>query len=295
MHIKGNLTLATGNINFEGSVFIEGDVGDDYTIKCEGDITVGGSVGSSKLIAGGKIQIGQGFNGRGNGKAECIGDFYVKFMKEATVNSESNVIVENEALNCNINALGQLLMEKSNLIGGEATVFAGVFINEIGSSLGIKTKINPGINFLFAERKDGFERRMDEIKRKTSEINNAVGPIIKDKEKLATLATEKRQKVFDLVSELKKLKQESDYIQQELSQFIDNNKTTKVNEVVAYTKVYPGSIFKIGYSQKEFKTEISGPVLINEDLENRTVRTGPIKMRNKPIPTVQPSTDVKPI
>lgn len=282
MQINGNLNLATGNIDFEGSVFIGGDIGDDYIIKAEGDIIVGGSVGSSKLLAGGKIQIAQGFNGKGNGIAECGGDFSVKFMKEVTVNCESNIIVEKEALNCNLNALGQLLMEKSNLIGGEATIFAGVFINDIGSSLGVKTKITPGINFLFASRKAGFEKRRDEIKQRCVEINSLVGPILKDKSLVASLPPDKKQKVAELFNELKKIKGESDYIQQELSQFLEDNKTNKVNEVVAYNNVYPGAIFKIGYSQKEFKNHLTGPVLITEDIENGTIRTGPIKLRNKP-------------
>lgn len=286
MQVNGHLSLATGNINFEGSVAVDGDVGDDYIIKAEGDIIIGGSVGSSKLIAGGKIQIGQGFNGRGTGTADCIGDFSVKFMKEVNINCEGNVIVEKEALNCNINALGQLLMEKSNLMGGEATILSGIFVNDIGSSLGIKTKINPGVNFLFSSRKAGFEKRRDEIKQKTNDINNIIGPILKDKNQLAALPEEKRKKVFELVAELKKLKQESDYIQQELAHFIEENKSNRVNEVVAYNKVYPGSIFKIGYSQKEFKNELTGPVLITEDLDNQTIRTGPIKLRNKPAPTL---------
>lgn len=287
MQINGNLSLATGNINFEGSVSIEGDIGDDYSIKADGDIIIGGSVGSSKLIAGGNILIGQGFNGRGVGTAECIGDFSVKFMKEVNIFCEGNIIVEREAFNCNINALGQLLMEKSNLLGGESTILGGVFVNEIGSSLGIKTKINPGVNFLFSSRKAEFETRRDDIKQKSVDINNIIGPIFKDKTKLASLPEDRKKKILDLVGELKKLKQESDYIQQELSQFLDDNKSNKVNEVIAYTKVYPGSIFKIGSGQKEFKNELTGPVLITEDIENRTIKTGPIKMRNKPIPTIK--------
>jgi uncharacterized protein (DUF342 family) len=281
MVIKGNLSLATGNIAFEGSVFIEGDVGSDYIVKAEGDITIGGSVGSSTLIAGGKIQIGQGFNGRGIGKAECIGDLSVKFMKEVNVNCESNVIVETEALNCNLNILGQLLMEKSNLMGGEINVLSGIFVNEIGSSLGIKTRVNPGVNYLFGSRKSSLEARLEEIKTKTLEINTIIGPILKDKTKLAALAPEKRQRVIDLVNELKNLKVESDIAQQDLTRLFEENKSNKVNEVVVYGKVYPGSTFKIGYSSKEFKTELTGPVLITEDIENRSVRMGPIKMRNR--------------
>lgn len=282
MQIQGNLTLATGNIDFEGSVSIEGDVGDDYTIKAEGDILIGGSVGSSKLIAGGRILIGQGFNGRGTGRAECIGDFKVKFMKEVTVTCEGNVTVEAEALNCNINALGQLLMEKSNLIGGEAIVLAGIFVNDIGSSLGVKTRICPGVSYLYASRKTSLEKHLDEIKQKTIDINTAVGPILKDKTKLAYLAPDKRQRVMDMVATLKTLKQDADYTQEELTKLIEDNKANRVNDVITYNRVYPGSIFKIGSSQKEFKVELTGPILITEDLETRTIRTGPIKLRNKP-------------
>ncbi len=280
MQISGDLDLAIGNIDFEGSVNIEGDVGDDFTIKAGGDITIGGSVGTSKLYAGGKIIIGKGFNGKGIGLAECNGDFAVKFMKEVKINCESNVIIETEALNCHINALGMLIMVKSNLMGGEATIMSGVFIENIGSSLGIKTKITPGVNYLYSERKATFEKRLEAINLKAMDINNKIGPILNDKAKLALLPPEKKQVISHMVAELKKAKIEKDYIQAELTQFLEDNRLNKIYEIICYNKVYPGASVKIGHSQKEFKIELSGPILITEDIAGNSIKTGPIKTKH---------------
>ncbi|PCJ52417.1 MAG: hypothetical protein COA79_24005 [Planctomycetota bacterium] len=280
MQVEGDLNLSTGNIDFDGSISIEGDVGDDYSLKAEGDIFIGGSVGGSKIFAGGSIQIGKGFNARGNGTAECLGNFSAKFLNEAKVLCEKDLIIENEILNSDVKALGKLIMPEGKLMGGTTTVLSGIFVRDIGSPLGITSTLFPGVNFLYSDRKEGFEKQLKTITERTEMINNTIGPILKDKLKLAILPKDKKANVLNLVNELKTLKADRELIQSELENFLDDNKSNRINEVTVFNVLYPGSIVKIGHSQKDFKTESHGPLLITEDIMNSTVKTGPIKMKN---------------
>ena len=55
--VAGNVDNSIGNINFSGSVFIQGDVFEGYEVRAKGNITVMGMVEGAALIAGGDIQL----------------------------------------------------------------------------------------------------------------------------------------------------------------------------------------------------------------------------------------------
>jgi hypothetical protein len=58
------VNISTGNINFTGSVIIDGDVNEGMKVIASGDITVGGFVESASLESGGDITISGGIIGR---------------------------------------------------------------------------------------------------------------------------------------------------------------------------------------------------------------------------------------
>ena len=69
-------------------------------------------------------------------------------------------------------------------------------------------------------------------------------------------------------------------IEKELGQFIQKTDDERCNEIVVFDILYQGVLVKIDYAQKMFKTELKGPLLISEDVENSVVRTGPIASKH---------------
>ncbi|MBF0256960.1 MAG: DUF342 domain-containing protein, partial [Gammaproteobacteria bacterium] len=59
-----NVDLASGNIDFDGTVIVDKDVAEDMRVIATGDICIGGLVESSHLQAGGSVFIGKGIIGR---------------------------------------------------------------------------------------------------------------------------------------------------------------------------------------------------------------------------------------
>tara|TARA_R110000868_G_scaffold91080_3_gene252670 strand:- start:12427 stop:13779 length:1353 start_codon:yes stop_codon:yes gene_type:complete len=58
-----NVNLSTGNINYTGSIIIEGDVSNGMLVNATGDIYIKGDVGQASIIAGGNIIISGGVIG----------------------------------------------------------------------------------------------------------------------------------------------------------------------------------------------------------------------------------------
>ena len=65
--IDGDVCLDTGNITFNGTVQVYGDVRSGFSIKAKRDILIYGMVESAELTAGGDIVIQNGFVAQNKG------------------------------------------------------------------------------------------------------------------------------------------------------------------------------------------------------------------------------------
>lgn len=58
-----NVDLSTGNIDFEGSVQVNGNVSSNFVIRAGGNVIISGVVEGAYIEAGGNIIIARGMNG----------------------------------------------------------------------------------------------------------------------------------------------------------------------------------------------------------------------------------------
>jgi uncharacterized protein (DUF342 family) len=89
-HLK-NVNVGTGHVNFEGSVIIDGDVGEGMKVTASGDISIGGFVESATLDAGGDITIGTGIIGK---KQEVEDLDVAKISMSVNIKAEGNVFAK---------------------------------------------------------------------------------------------------------------------------------------------------------------------------------------------------------
>ena len=155
-----DVTVASGNINFTGSVIIDGDVNEGMSVVASGDITVGGFVESATVEAGGDVTISGGIIGRKHDmeKTEIAtvtmsvsvnakGNLYAKYCQYAHITCSQNIRIENQLLHSFINVNGHLIVgseDQANgvLIGGVVNVGQQVKAGVIGAKAGSNTIIS---------------------------------------------------------------------------------------------------------------------------------------------------------
>jgi uncharacterized protein (DUF342 family) len=155
-----NVTVATGNINFTGSVIIDGDVTEGMKVTASGDITVGGFVESATLDAGGDITISGGIIGHKHDiektkitdiimsvNISAKGSIYAKYGQYAHITCGQDLRIENQLLHSILNINSRLWIGKSEqangkLIGGYTKVGTSVHAGIIGAIAGSNTIIN---------------------------------------------------------------------------------------------------------------------------------------------------------
>jgi len=155
------VNLASGNIVFDGSVIIQGDVENSMKVKASGDINIAGMVESAELDAGGDIKVNGAIIGRGdvrdskgrlNSETAIIkaqGSISAKFTENAYLEAQNNIFIQDWVLKSEISALNEIIVgnkdaKKGQIIGGKAT--SGILIKaiNIGSNAGALTQICVG-------------------------------------------------------------------------------------------------------------------------------------------------------
>ena len=187
-----NVDVSTGNIKFEGSVIIDGDICEGMKVTATGDITIGGFVESATLEAGGDITIGSGIIGRKQDVEEisiddiqmsvCIrakGKVFAKYCQYAEISCHS-LRIENQMMHSIIDVEETLWLgtdEKANgkLIAGYIYAGQSVHAGIVGATAGSTTIIN------FSKKVDVMKEQLEDIEvrlkvesDKTTELQNAV-------------------------------------------------------------------------------------------------------------------------
>lgn len=137
--ILDEITMATGNLTFDGSIVIQGKVGNGTKIKATEDIMIEGSVGAATIESGGSVILKQGMNSAGKGFIRAEGDVVSKFFESVKVYAKGN-IQTNNSLNSELFAEGKI--EVINTIaGGKVQSKTEIKTYDAGNRVGIATNL----------------------------------------------------------------------------------------------------------------------------------------------------------
>lgn len=183
--------LASGNVSFEGSVSISGDVQPGMSVYASGDIQIGGTVEAASIEAGGNVTVKGGIIGHGEAHEKskednkaaalvrCGGSCTALFIESATVEAGDSIVVEKLVRQSDLAAPNQIVVGhpgsgQGSIIGGFVRATVLVQAEVIGSPAGVKTRVAVGTNPFLSEK---MNRVNKEIAQKTKELDD-VGKIL---------------------------------------------------------------------------------------------------------------------
>lgn len=148
--VKGDVDYSTGNINFNGTVIITGNVPDGFEVKAEGDIIVFKNVEAARLDAGRDVFVKGGVQGKGKGCIVAGRDINIEYVQNGHLEAQGLIEIGNFAINSFIATTNQLCLtnKRGALIGGEAFALRGFDIKLLGSEQGVKTYVEAGTDFI---------------------------------------------------------------------------------------------------------------------------------------------------
>jgi len=258
LNISGNVDYSTGNLDFTGSIIINGDVISGFTVKVTGSIHVKGVIEDAEVYAGGDIYA-TGCAGGEKGSISAGGSIFIKYAVNSRINAGMDITVEEHLMNCDVHADGNIYVTKKNglITGGETSAFHAVEANTIGSIDEIKTIVSVGFS---SELRQQFVLIDEE---QTRNINN-LGDINKALKKLNRLIMIKKQIPEKMKTQIDVLLKMKDVIEDRISSLLERHvevirklSQTETAVVRIYKNFYPGVVINFPDRQmvnKEIKS-----------------------------------------
>ena len=204
--------ISTGNLSFDGTINILGDVMEGMKVYALEDIFIGGTVEAAEIEAGGNISIKGGVIGSSittsnsatsmGGRISCKGSVSARFAKYVSIDAGTSIIIEEYSMNNHLTAINQILVGKPGgktglISGGTASAMMLVQATSVGSAAGIKTYIQAGINPHTQEQLNIIEQEIEENEKKQDDINKIITFVENNPEKDKNGLLEKARRTLD--------------------------------------------------------------------------------------------------
>lgn len=144
--VMPEVRITDKKINYDGVVYVKGDVHSGSEIVASSDIIIGGHMESSEIKSGGNVVIKGGATCPIRGSITAVGNVSAKFFEGVTV--VANEVSANFFINCNITAKGFIrTYGRAGIIyGGTCHSTYGIEVASIGNKSGAKTVVNLGVD-----------------------------------------------------------------------------------------------------------------------------------------------------
>lgn len=230
--VAADVDASTGDIEYDGSVLVPGNVRTGFTVKCKGDIQVNGVVEGATLIAGGNIVIKRGVQGMNKGLLQAGGDICAQFFESANIKTDGD-ITAGSILHSNIDAKGKILVrgKKGFIVGGEISCGKFIEVSNVGNKMETQTIIRLGMNDeLYAELKT-LAQEVSELNEEIEENDSYLNVYREKVKKGVKLPPDKLKHVQLLKSkldEINNVKQEKSLRMNEIKKVLDEGKKTSI-------------------------------------------------------------------
>ena len=143
--IKGDVDYSIGNVNFKGSVKIDGSVVSGFSIKATENIEIRGVVEDCSLEAGMDISIKGGILGADKGTVKAGRDLSALFVENCYAEAGRNVVV-GDVLNSELFAGDSIdvALGKGRVIGSKLGAQNLAIMNTLGSEISGNTEVSVG-------------------------------------------------------------------------------------------------------------------------------------------------------
>lgn len=185
------VNLSTGNIVFDGSLRVNGDITSGMTVRVSGDVVVQGTIEAAFVEAGGNITVNGGIIGTAEtasfktsgdaprtARIHCSGEVKARFIENAVVDAQCSVNAQHQIrasriASSNTVQVGPIGSRTGVIMGGVIRAWASVYAGTIGSPVGFATVVQAGLDPHADMRHAALEKKrahLDEERAKLEKI-----------------------------------------------------------------------------------------------------------------------------
>ncbi len=263
--VKDNVSVGTGNIHFDGSVQVHGNIEYGFSVKATGDIEVSGNINGGSA-EGRNVIVSGGIIGKGRSLVAAQEDVRAAFTEHANVEAKNAIYVADVALHSTLRA-GRLLScegKRGQILGGNVAAGIAVRAKVFGNPYGTKTVISVGVDPALEENYHAMLKDQKELRERLTKINQVISTL--EKVDVTKLPPERMQQInaltrkqFPLAGRLKRLKLDIEQAKEELDNMASGS-------ITVLDCIQPGCRLRINGVGKEVESPIKTSVVsLKED------------------------------
>lgn len=178
LQVDGDVDMRVGNIRFEGTVMITGNVHSGFVIDAD-DIVVEGIVENADLKARNTIVIKRGIKGViGKGYIKAGGNISLGYCENADISSGGELTIEKYCFNSRIEAVSVATVGQHSIIsGGSLNVFSEVHVSSLGSKNSGKMEVNLGYSPLLQNKAEKVKVEINQLTESMEKISETLSKL----------------------------------------------------------------------------------------------------------------------
>lgn len=241
--VPADVDNSTGDISYNGSVTVKGNVRTGFSIKADGNVEVFGVVEGAKIESSGDIIIHRGIQGMGKSDIRAKGNIISKFIESADVVVDGYVETDT-ILNSNVSAKGDVYVRGKNasLIGGNVRSSTLIEAANIGSPMGTATNVEVGTDPTIKDTIKNLKKTIEDKKAENVKVEQVL-TVMRKKKDMGALEEDKVPMLQQLTQNLilnntaiKKAESELAEAEKELSEDV-NARIRAIKAIHAGTRI----------------------------------------------------------
>ena len=272
--VAGDVDFGSGNIDFTGSVIVQGNITNGFIVKASGNVEVNGAVIGGSIDAAGDVMVRNGIQGQNKGIIKAGGNLFARYIENATVYAAQNVDGGEAIMHSEVNSGGEVsvLNRKGVIVGGVVRAAKVVHCHIVGSEIGVVTVIEIGINPLAREELKNIYK---ELPSKENDLDKAVKAvsILRQLEKSQNgLTCEKKDMLLNLMKTQYSLIGEVDRLKKRKAELEVELENTKQGKLRSKELIYPGVKLTIGKAIMHIEDTLQRSALVLDAGEIRVTQ-----------------------
>jgi uncharacterized protein (DUF342 family) len=266
--VRGDVNLKTGNIIFLGTVIINGNVEDGFSVKAAGNIEVNGTVEKAELDAEGDIIVHQGITGKNGGFVKAGRSIWARFIENAVIESGNMVVVSDGIINSQVDAFKRIVCQgkRAHIVGGRLRASEEINAKILGSpTSGTETICEVGIDPKSKMQLEKLSAAKEEMEKQLDDIQRNLQTLINIKKQRKSLPEDKEAYMRELMDKREVLALDLQKAHEDINKIQEFLNTIKTRgKISASSKVYPGVKILIKDAMNDVRTEYRAVTFIME-------------------------------
>ena len=172
LRIKGDVCYETGNIQFDGNIYVEGTIRQGFSVK-------GASLAADQVEGAGKIELTGDLNVTSGivdaSLIQVMGSVHARYVNRSKIDAFGDLIVQKEIIDSTIRLSGACINETgiimSSDISAKLGVSAGIIGTEVSSPSTISVGVDAYINSLVADIDARLNKNMNDSAKLKNDIS----------------------------------------------------------------------------------------------------------------------------